>query len=241
MAELTAAQEQQLQEYILRMYGVWLPAVEAAVLGGTVAFGMRPNPTAITTTVGMWRQQIMLLETQQLAPIAAEAYEEEDPAGSFSISDAIIAGAAAATLAFLLAQIGELQAALTTALATATGIAAAAVAMRELLNPANSFWRFKSAQVAQTEGDRWVQAATLAAAITAQRRDGIAREKTWVTRDDDRVRPTHMAADGQTRPVRVAFNVGGLPMMYPKDPSAPPELVVNCRCGMRITKVDRHG
>lgn len=241
MAELTPSQEAELQQYILGMYGVWLPAVEVAVLAGTVRFGLVPAISAVTITTEVWRRQIMLLESTQLQPIAAEAYKEEDPDGQLLMSGAIIAGAAAATLAFLLAQVGEVQAALATIVATAVSSAAAAVAIREFLNPGASRWASKAAQVAQTEGDRWVQAATLQAAFRAQARDGIPRDKTWVSRDDDRVRPTHNVADGQIRPIAVPFIVGGFPMMYPKDPSAPADLVVNCRCGMRISKAGRRG
>lgn len=238
MAELTAAQEAELAAYIGTMYAAWLPAVEAAVLAGTVRFGLPPDPAAINTTASLWRGEIARLEQQQLAPIAAEAYAAEDPEGGFSPATPLMVGASGATLFFLMGQIPELQGALATAVATAAGIAAAVIAVRELLNAASARWRAKSNQVAQTEGDRWVQASTLQAAFNLQRRTGVRYEKTWVSRDDDRVRFTHQVADGQTRPVNVPFIVGGVEMMYPKDPSAPPQEVVNCRCGMRIKPME---
>lgn len=55
---------------------------------------------------------------------------------------------------------------------------------------------------------------------------------TWLSERDDRVRPTHITADGQRVPVDEPFWVGGYRMMYPTDSSlgAGPEEIVNCRC-----------
>lgn len=54
----------------------------------------------------------------------------------------------------------------------------------------------------------------------------------WLSERDDRVRPTHITADGQRVPVNEPFRVGGYKMMYPTDDSlgAGPEEIVNCRC-----------
>lgn len=56
--------------------------------------------------------------------------------------------------------------------------------------------------------------------------------KKWVAHHDDRTRPAHREADGQTVPATDTFTVGGFRMRYPKDPSAPLHLTVNCRCIM---------
>lgn len=239
MAELTPQQEAELAAYIAGMYATWLPAIEAAVLAGYIRFGIAPDPAAINTTAAVWRDQIAQLQAGQLTPLAAQAYAAEDPGQLPPPGDPLLTAAAAATLVFLMAQIPEIQADLVTIVATATGVAAAVTGIRAYLSSANAKWRSKSLQVAQTEGDRHVQAATLAAAFRMQRRDGLPREKTWVSRDDNRVRPTHEVADGQTRPIGVPFIVGGSEMMYPKDPSAPAQEVVNCRCGMRIRVMSR--
>ena len=46
----------------------------------------------------------------------------------------------------------------------------------------------------------------------------------------DHARPTHMAANGQIREMGEPFDIGGVPMMFPGDPEAPAEEVINCRC-----------
>lgn len=56
--------------------------------------------------------------------------------------------------------------------------------------------------------------------------------KKWVAHHDDRTRPAHREADGQTVPATDTFTVGGYRMRFPKDPSAPLHLTINCRCIM---------
>lgn len=54
--------------------------------------------------------------------------------------------------------------------------------------------------------------------------------KRWLATEDQRTRPDHKEADGQTVPFAEPFTVGGHPMMYPHDPAAPADEVINCRC-----------
>lgn len=54
--------------------------------------------------------------------------------------------------------------------------------------------------------------------------------KQWVAHHDDRTRPTHLAADGQTVPTHVPFVVGGERLMYPGDRQGSPEETYFCRC-----------
>lgn len=61
---------------------------------------------------------------------------------------------------------------------------------------------------------------------------GRIRYKRWVTIHDDRVRPSHVAVDGQARPLDGTFLVGGHALRYPGDPLAPPEERINCRCAI---------
>ena len=55
---------------------------------------------------------------------------------------------------------------------------------------------------------------------------------TWHTREDEKVRRTHRAVDGQVRVVGKRFRVGKSWMLRPGDPAGGIEETINCRCGM---------
>jgi len=55
---------------------------------------------------------------------------------------------------------------------------------------------------------------------------------TWLSQEDERVRPTHVVADGQTVPINQPFIVGGYQLLFPGDDSlgAPANETILCRC-----------
>jgi hypothetical protein len=56
-------------------------------------------------------------------------------------------------------------------------------------------------------------------------------EKQWIHAGHPRQpRPAHLAANGQHVPVKEPFVVGGIRMMFPRDPNAPISEVINCGC-----------
>ena len=95
-------------------------------------------------------------------------------------------------------------------------------------------WPNRAKVIAQTEVNRAYGAGTMAAGVEQARVTGRQLTKRWDTKDDDRVRSPHRQVDGVTVPVWASFYVDGVPMMFPGDPSAPPELVINCRCELHI-------
>lgn len=55
-------------------------------------------------------------------------------------------------------------------------------------------------------------------------------ERLWLSTIDPRTRPSHVLADGQRQPMGLPFIVGGFPLMFPGDPSGPPQETIQCRC-----------
>lgn len=86
--------------------------------------------------------------------------------------------------------------------------------------------RARARMIAQTE----LHQASERAAIIAAKKTGMRLVKTWASMEDERVRPDHARANGQTVPINKPFIVGGYRMQYPGDPSAPANQVINCRC-----------
>lgn len=78
-----------------------------------------------------------------------------------------------------------------------------------------------------------VGVATVLAARRFQRRAAERRipRQRWVTRRDNKVRPTHAAVDGMTVPAGAHFIVGGEALRYPGDrQNGSPGETYNCRC-----------
>lgn len=62
--------------------------------------------------------------------------------------------------------------------------------------------------------------------------------KRWVSRHDEAVRHAHAAVDGTVVPIYSRFRVGGFAMDAPGDPTAPLDLVINCRCVLVGARAD---
>lgn len=88
-------------------------------------------------------------------------------------------------------------------------------------------------RIARTEAARAWNTATHAAAkaLTGPDRPIV---KQWRTRGDNRVRHAHDQVDGQVQLLDHPFRVAGHDMQHPGDPTAPADLVINCRCQMRL-------
>ena len=74
---------------------------------------------------------------------------------------------------------------------------------------------------------------------------GVKSLQMWVATLDSRTRHEHRLLDGQKKPVGEPFEVDGKKIRFPGDPTAPPYLVYNCRCGViavvKGSKLDKEG
>jgi SPP1 gp7 family putative phage head morphogenesis protein len=62
---------------------------------------------------------------------------------------------------------------------------------------------------------------------------GIKMVQEWRATLDMRTRHEHRVLDGQTQKIGEPFEVDGLQIMFPGDPSADPSMIYNCRCTLR--------
>lgn len=74
---------------------------------------------------------------------------------------------------------------------------------------------------------------------------GVKSQQMWVATLDSRTRHEHRLLDGQKRAVGEPFEIDGEKIRFPGDPTAPPYLVYNCRCGViavvKGSKLDKEG
>lgn len=86
--------------------------------------------------------------------------------------------------------------------------------------------RHRASTIAITE----THSAATYASQEAARFTGLALEKEWVSAEDGRTRPSHVAADGQRVAMDEAFSVGGYELQFPGDPAGPAAETIRCRC-----------
>lgn len=104
---------------------------------------------------------------------------------------------------------------------------------RILTANATDRWPNRARTVARTETMGAVNAGVFRAAqLDAEARGDLAPFKVWISTEDNRTRPTHVAADGQRTLLSEPFRVGGAQLLFPGDPRGPANEVINCRCSI---------
>ena len=94
--------------------------------------------------------------------------------------------------------------------------------------------------IARTETAQAVSRGKWEHAREAARRFGWEVRRRWSAILDERVRPTHAAAHGQTVGLHEPYQVGGVYLSHPADPGGPAREVINCRC-TEVFEVVRDG
>lgn len=93
-------------------------------------------------------------------------------------------------------------------------------------NPA-SFFKWQALRIARTET---TFSAGFAAMKTAEQ-SNLVMSKIWISATDNRTRHDHLAENGQMVDFYSNFIMAdGTEMLYPGDPKAPADQVINCRC-----------
>jgi hypothetical protein len=120
-----------------------------------------------------------------------------------------------------------------------TGKVAAGLIGRATRAYADGLLRVRAKVVGETEAGVAVSVGRNEAARQAYQRAGLdTANKMWLSRRDDRVRHTHIILDGQVVPFDGMFqSVSGAQLRYPRDPKAPADEIIGCRCFMQYPKI----
>jgi Phage Mu protein F like protein len=108
-----------------------------------------------------------------------------------------------------------------------------------LAESGSEMWRNRARVIARTEAIGAFNAGRHAGFLSYAAQVGGRWDKVWLATHDHRTRPTHAretGADGQRVPLTVPFTVGGAAMMYPGDPTGPPQEVIQCRCSILLAR-----
>lgn len=98
-------------------------------------------------------------------------------------------------------------------------------------------WSNRATVVARTEAIGSLNAGRFDAFNVVAQETGEQLERVWLSTDDSRTRETHALADQQRVPLDQSFTVGGFSLMFPGDPSGPPQEVLQCRCTLMLVEV----
>jgi uncharacterized protein with gpF-like domain len=161
------------------------------------------------------------------APKSFGAREQKDAEGFFaqSVQDWIARYTAAKVTRILDTTRSQIVEAIAEGEAEAGGVAAVAKLIRDRTGGAIA--RSRAAIIARTETH---QAAMYGSERAADALDIPEMKKEWLAVEDERTRPAHAAANGQTVSVAGQFDVGGEALDRPGDPDGSPENTINCRC-----------
>jgi uncharacterized protein with gpF-like domain len=229
---------------VLAAYTVWLTDVAALVLFPYTAFGLMPDPSAIWSTQPTWDRQVerLLSGLEKLARLGWEdAADQLSVNLPFDRDDPLLQDVLARTRNLLVRTPDEVYRQILNELGKGReqgeSITDLAARVRRLLDVHGvENWPARARTVAVTEVNRAFNFGALAAAQRVQHGIQQPLVKTWASKDDQRVRPAHWEADGQTVAVFQPFQVGGEPLMMPGDPAGAPWNVINCRCKARFRR-----
>lgn len=224
----------------------WLGRAKERVLAPFRSFRAPPDPSAIAATKPLWQDQLDRI-VAALTPAQREGWVAANLPGEFDPNDPYIQANVALTRNLLVRIPDEVHALVVAQILRGAqeGLTTEQIAANVddvLTYTGSENWPNRGRLIAQTELTRHRASSMLAHAFLLQR-DG-ARElmKKWVTTMDNKERLEHRLTNEQIRPLDQPFQVGevngmgGVPMMHPGDPTAPPELVCNCRCDLRILR-----
>ncbi len=239
MADDRRSMEEPLYRRVLAGFKSWLIRTSTAVLAAWNRFRGRPDPMAVHSTTPLWEQVVNSLVPDMMK--AARLGWAETTSRPYTGQEQFVFDEMA-KVRNLLANIPDETAKLISdeiSRAVSMGASPEQIAegVQRILDVTGSaYWPNRARVIAVTTVHSMANAGSQAAMLMLQAKSPGRLLKEWVSREDERVRPSHHEADGQQVPVASYFMVGGFPLLFPGDPSAPAQEVVNCRCSMKLVE-----
>lgn len=215
----------------------WLSSARDLVMAPFRRYHLMPDPSGIAATQQMWNNEVDTILTV-LGRIAMGAWAEATDIPPVS-RHAFVMSQLAQTQNLLVRIPDEVYnlvfAEITDGVNAGENLVQVAARIDAVFSfTASERWPNRARTVATTEVTRAYGAGTLAAGMEQSRVTGRMLRKRWDTEHDQRVRATHRDVDGAVVDLSMPFYVGGFPLLFPGDPLAPAEEVVNCRCDLVI-------
>lgn len=238
--EVFAQYEPALYEAYLEMMLEWLAGVKAAVFaGGIASLKLMPDPLTVFSQTPKW-QALTDEYTEQVArEVLAAPYKDLFANGTVFESRPFVRNWIAGRANRLQQVPDEVYGLVTHIIDKATvngaSIPDVQAQIEQLLGDTGSpNWKNRARTVARTEVvGAYNGGLHDAFAMIVENDPDTPWVKRWLATEDQRTRPDHREADGQTVPFHMPFSLGpdGLvKMMHPHDPDGPANQVINCRC-----------
>jgi hypothetical protein len=240
--------EETFYALVLAALTSWLAAVAAKVLNPFRLFKRPPDPGGLWSTVPAWNDEVKKLVAwlgDNAAPHGWDRWDDEHP----GLVDLPVYPSTNAFVVAHLAQVAnylvripdevynQIIAEIVDGHNEGENLEDIAARIENVLNVTGSEnWPNRARVISVTEVNGAANAGWLAAGFQTEKILGHSLDKEWLAAHDSHVRPEHREADGQRRPLAEPFVVAGFPMMMPGDKSAPPHLVINCRCTATTTE-----
>lgn len=236
MADVVAA-EREIRDAFWASLSGWLVEVGRAVLRGE-----RPNPDAVWARVPAWGAAVDALLRGQISKAVGIAFRR-------ILGDGYRWDQRASVVQYL----AQVRNRLVRIPEEVFDLVAREVSVGVNLGESIPQLRARIDEILSTTGsERWPNRATVVArteaigALNAGRADAFRAigeqdpdlefEQIWLATDDSRTRHTHVIADGQRQPLGHPFHVGGFDLMFPGDPTGPPQEVIQCRCSLLLVE-----
>ncbi len=222
---------------------LWLGRARDAVMAPWRQFKAQPSPTAIYATVPVWQAQVDRI-LQALTPALQEGWAAAHLPGDYDPNDPYIQANLALTHNLLVRIPDEVHAKVVKEILEGTNAGETTEQIANRVDNVLTFtgsenWNGRAKLIAVTETTRNRNASALAHGLLVQKNGDESLTKEWDTTMDGKERTAHRLVNGDVQPLGQPFIVDGVEMLYPGDPTAPPELVCNCRCDLIIRRGNR--